>query len=612
VPVAEGPIQELTGQSSTAEFLRAWRQLQEDHGGRRSLRVALTASSTIDTLLPYLGCFLAQRGFAPQFIVAPFNQIYQSLLDPGSVVRAIKADVTIVLPRLEDLCAAAIRQLAMLDPTGIEAARAAAHAEMARLSRALLEFERAEPGPLIVGTLPPPASIPLGLLDASHPASLSHLVRELNLALWHTAREASSLHLLDVETILGRLGTERAWDHRMAYLSGCPLSTAALRSLGEHLSRAVSALFLPSAKVVVVDLDNTLWGGIVGEDGPQGIALAETGLGAAFVAFQDALLALRAQGVLLTVASKNNEADAFEVFDHHPAMRLRRTHLSAYRIGWGPKSESLRELALELSLGLDSFVFVDDSAAECAEVRHMLPEVAVLELPPDPARYVDAIRSIAAFDRMRLTTEDRRRADSYEVERVRAGAQPDAAAGSANPEALREYLTSLELTITVRRLRRHDVSRAAQLTQKTNQFNLTTIRRSDADVESLRRSPDWRLYSVEVTDRFGEYGLTGLAFVDCADPLRPHLETLILSCRVLGRGVESAFFWEVMQDLRSHGADQLTARFIPTAKNVPIREFLPRHGFEPSIDGLSVCSPLPGRAFDVGYVAARFAVDNEP
>jgi FkbH-like protein len=360
--------------------------------------------------------------------------------------------------------------------------------------------------------------------------------------------------------------------------------------------------------VVVVDLDNTLWGGIVGEDGPQGIVLGETGLGAAFVAFQEALLSLRAQGVLLAVASKNNEADVFEVFDSHPAMRLRREHWAASRIGWQSKSTSLKELAEELSLGLDSFVFVDDSATECAEVRRLLPQVTVVELPPDPARYVEVLRSEPALDRMRLTAEDLMRAVAYDAEKARARAQLSAA-DLSDPGALRAHLKSLELKVAARRLRTCDVPRAAQLTQKTNQFNLTTIRRTEAEVELLRRDPEWSLYVLEVVDRFGDYGQTGLIFARRADAHTWHLDTVLVSCRVLGRGVESAFLWQVIEDLTGRGVRTLTARVVPTAKNGPAMDFLPRHGFECDSQDNWSRGPLPGQPFDVDHIASEFFRD---
>ena len=596
----------LTSESSTGVFQRRWRELSDAPGALRPVSIAIAASFTVDTLLPYLGGLLAQRGLFARFTVAPFGQIYQSLLDPNSELRAAEADVTLVLARLEDLCARPLADLALLDPARLGDARAEVHAEIDRLCGALAAFETATAGTLLVGTLPAPPHPPLGVLDASHPASLVQLTRECNVALWSAAQKRRRLRLVDVDQVIAELGAAKAWDPRMAVLAGCPLSTAGLRHLADHLSRTIAALMLPTAKVVVLDLDNTLWGGIVGEDGPGGIAIGPTGLGAAFAAFQDALLALRAQGVLLAVASKNNEADAFEIFDHHPGMRLRREHLAAHRISWQSKSESLRELAAELSLGIDSFVFIDDSPTECAEIRGVLPEVTVVELPAEPARYVEALRAVRQLDRMTLTDEDRMRAAAYAAEKARTAARTSA---EGDPDALRAHLRSLGLVVHVRRIGDADVARAAQLTQKTNQFNLTTVRRSEADIEALRRDPAWRLYALDVTDRFGDYGTTGLVFAHRTDDTTWDLESVILSCRVLGRGVESALLRVVTADLVEAGARRLTGRLIPTKKNAPVRDFLPRHGFVPAAgDGPGeafVKQPLPGAPFDDDHVTAH-------
>ncbi|HET9627676.1 MAG TPA: HAD-IIIC family phosphatase [Kofleriaceae bacterium] len=596
----------LTVESSVAAFHRRWRELSAAPGALRPVTVAIVASYTVDPLLPYLGCLFAQRGLFATFTVAPFGQIYQSLLDPQSEIRA--ATITIVLARLEDLCARPIAQLATLEPDAVRAARAEVHAELDRLTAALASFSAAAPGLVLVGTLPPPPSTPLGVLDASHPASLGQLGREANLALWRAVSGQRRLRLIDVEQVIAQVGTARAWDARMAVLAGCPLSSAALRQLADHLTRAIAALLVPPAKVIVLDLDHTLWGGIVGEDGPAGIQIGPSGVGAAFAAFQDALLALRAQGVLLAVASKNNEADALEVFDHHPGMKIRREHLAAHQISWQPKSASLRALARELSLGLDSFVFIDDSPTECAEVRGVLPEVTVVELPAEPARYVEALRAVAVLDRMTLTDEDRARPAAYRTEQARKEAL---AAADGDPDALRAHLRSLALVARVRRIDETgdaDVARAAQLTQKTNQFNLTTVRRSEAEIEAMRRDPAWRLYALDVTDRFGDYGTTGLVFARRTGEASWDLETVLLSCRVLGRGVESALLRVVTDDLIAAGARQLTSRFVATAKNAPARDFLARHGFarvagEPG--EVYVKAPLPGAAFDDAHIAAR-------
>jgi FkbH-like protein len=603
---APGP-ERLTVESPSGVFQRRWRELSGGPSTLRPVSIAIVASFTVDTLLPYLGAFLAQRGLLAQFTVAPFGQIYQTLLDPGSEVRTSGAEITLVLARLEELCARPLADLALLDPDKVGQARADAHAEIGRLCGALESFEAATSGMILVGTLPAPPTTPLGVLDASHPASRVQLARECNVALWNTVQRRRRLRLFDLDQVIAQLGADKAWDPRMAIVAGCPLSAAGLRHLADRLTRAVASLLLPAAKVIVLDLDNTLWGGIVGEDGPGGIAIGPSGLGAAFAAFQDALLALRAQGVLLAIASKNNEADAFEIFDNHPGMRIRRAHLAAHRISWQSKTESLRQLAGELSLGVDSFVFIDDSPTECAEVRSVLPEVTVVQLPPEPARYVDALRAVPQLDRMTLTDEDRMRAAAYAAETARTAAR---AATEGDPDALRAHLRALELVIHVRRIGDADVPRAAQLTQKTNQFNLTTVRRSEADLEAMRRDPAWRLYALDVTDRFGDYGTTGLVFARKVDGATWDLETVLLSCRVLGRGVESALLRVVTADLVEAGARRLTARLVPTKKNAPVRDFLPRHGFAPaSGDGgpgeAFVKEPLPGEPFDDSHVTVR-------
>lgn len=597
----------LTLESSPAAFQRRWRELGAAPGALRPVSVAIAASFTVDTLLPYLGSLLAQRGLYARFTVAPFGQIYQSLLDPGSEVRAAAADVTLVLARLEDVCARPFAELASLDPIRVQAARADAHAEIERLCGAVSSFEAATTGTVLIGTLPTPPTTPLGVLDASHAASVTQLARECNLAMWRAVQKSRRLRLVDVDAVIARLGAARAWDARMALIAGCPLSAAGLRHLADQLTRTIAALMLPAAKVIVLDLDNTLWGGIVGEDGPGGIAIGPTGVGAAFAAFQEALLALRAQGVLLAIASKNNEADALEILDNHPGMRIRREHVAARQISWGTKSEALRALAKELSLGTDSFVFIDDSPTECAEVRSVLPEVTVVQLPDDPARYVEVLRAVPQLDRMSLTDEDRMRAAAYAAETARADAR---AAAQGDPDALRAYRRSLELVVRVRRVGDADVARTAQLTQKTNQFNLTTIRRSEADIEALRRDPAWRLYALDVTDRFGDYGTTGLVFAHrLGDSTTWDLDTVLLSCRVLGRGVESALLRLVTGDLMAAGARRLTGRLIPTPKNAPARDFLPRHGFAPiPAEGgpgeAFVKEPLPGAPFDDDHVKA--------
>jgi FkbH-like protein len=564
----DAPIRELHAR---------WRQLQSDHTGLRAIRVTLTASYTIETMVPILGALLADRGLYATFEVAPHDQIYQTLLDAGST----RTDVLLVLPRLEDLCARPLAELATVEPARVEAARAACVLEVDRLASALEEAQRRSGAIVICGSFAPPSSTPLGIADGAHAASEVHLRGELNRHLWtRFAAARGAVFLADVSGAVTQLGSSAAYDARLWFLSRVPYSIAGTKSVAACLARSIAALYTAPAKAIVLDLDDTLWGGVVGEDGIGGLTLGESGLGAAYRAFQAALLVLRAQGFLLCVASKNNEADALEVFDRHPAMLIRREHLSAWRIGWGPKSESLRHLADELSIGLDSLVFLDDSPTEREEVRCALPQVTVPDLPADVAGYVRALRALPALDRALFTAEDRARADQYAAERSRSAGR----AASSDPDLREAYLRSLELEIIVAQAADADVERVAQLTQKTNQFNLTTIRRTSAEIAALRSDPRWRVYTMSAHDRFGDYGLTGVLLARGDDATRWEIDTFLLSCRVLGRDVETAFLGAVLRELWAAGATAIEARFVPTQKNAPARDFLVTHGFLPDGD----------------------------
>jgi FkbH-like protein len=271
--------------------------------------------------------------------------------------------------------------------------------------------------------------------------------------------------------------------------------------------------------------------------------------------------------------------------------------LAAFRINWNRKSDSLIDLARELRLGLDSMVFIDDSPTECDEVRRLLPEVTVLQMPEDPAQAVASLRSLPELDRVVLTSEDRTRADQYRVERER-GAREAQAAG--DPAKLEEYLRSLALKVEVRRPNPDERARVAQLTQKTNQFNLTTIRRTEAEIDALMGDPAWRVFVLTVTDRFGDYGLVGVCIAEVGERFR--LDTFLLSCRVLGRGVETAFFAEVARHLAELGCNALEAMFVETQRNAPARPFLGAHGFVPTPQGAWLRSPLDAHAISAPHI----------
>lgn len=325
-------------------------------------------------------------------------------------------------------------------------------------------------------------------------------------------------------------------------------------------------------KCLVLDADNTLWGGIIGEDGIDGIQIGDEFPGSAFRDFQKLLLTWRDQGVFLAVASKNNEADVWEVFDKHSGMVLRREHLSAWQINWLPKAENISLIARSLNIGTDSLVFIDDNPMEIAYMRDARPEVTSLLLPPEPADIVSTLQALTLFDKLEITDEDRKRADMMRAERDRE------VLGTQISHA--DFLSALDLKVDLFKVRTEDLGRITQLINKTNQFNLTTIRRTLDEVRALANSPNFRLYGLRVTDKFGEYGLTGVIIVQVSDDRRRWtLDTLLLSCRVLGRGVETALVGALADDARGEGAAEFHSSFIPTAKNALCASFLSDQGF---------------------------------
>jgi len=319
-------------------------------------------------------------------------------------------------------------------------------------------------------------------------------------------------------------------------------------------------------KCIVLDLDNTLWGGIVGEDGMDGIALALKGKGADFIAFQQALLDMYDRGIILAINSNNNPDDALRVIRTHPNMILKEKHFAAQRINWNDKVTNLCELAKELNIGLDSMVFFDDSPTNRHAVRGMLPEVEVPELPEDPSLYTKTLLSLPYFTTKAITDEDKMRGNLYVTERLRKESEKDFS-------STEEFLKSLGLEVRVHRNDAESLERLAQLSEKTNQFNTNKRPLTVDEVRALVESGEHEVFHARVTDRFGDSGITAVSFITKRKD-HWHIDTLLMSCRVLGRGIEQAFMHAIATAAKAEGAKRITLTFTPTEKNAPARAYI--------------------------------------
>jgi FkbH-like protein len=382
----------------------------------------------------------------------------------------------------------------------------------------------------------------------------------------------SFLHICDWEFLANRLGGLAARDERSWFESKQPCSSVLLVELAREVAQLIFSLKRAPKKVLVLDLDNTLWGGVVADDGLEGIELGDTSpRGEAFKAFQKYIVSLKQRGVLLAVCSKNDLDKAQEPFQKHPEMVLRLDDIVSFKANWEPKSENIRAMAPELNLGLDSFVFVDDNPAEIEIVRQFVPEVTTILLGPDPSDYVAQLADCRLFEPRSITSEDTERTNQY-----RSDAQRKNLAASVTD--MDAYLTSLEMESTISEFVPVDVPRLSQLINKSNQFNLTTHRRSEAEVSAVMNDKNFAGFSVRLKDRFGDHGLISIVIGEkVGDTMK--IDTWLMSCRVLKRGVEEEVLNELVRLAKWKNCTRLEGIFLPTPKNEMVRDFYGKMGF---------------------------------
>lgn len=502
--------------------------------------LGIAATFTAEGLEAPLRFMLQEAGLPLALEFAPYHQVFQELIAPGSVLSSHPTGANLVLLRLEDFLRDAppgvdLRQL--LDRTGAE------------LVDAARQFSRRSTVPSIFVVLEPT------------PAASAEIRNPLGSA---TAALAEALQTLPGAVVLRSADVDplcvvERFDPVADRLAHIPYTDDYFAALALAVARRIHLMLVPAHKVLVLDCDNTIWRGVVGEDGPLGI-----GLDPAFLAVQRFAVAAQEKGTLVCLASKNVEADVLEVLASRPDMVLKAEHVVAHRVNWEPKVGNLRSLARELNLGLDSFVFIDDNPVECGQVLEALPEVVTLQLPESAADVGGFLEHLWTFDKVSVTQEDARRTAMYRENAARDNLE-------AGVVDIGEFLAALQLVIGIDAPAEDEWPRVAQLTQRTNQFNFTTVRRTEAEMRALPAAGS-RVLAVHVQDRFGDYGLVGMVIADVRGR-ELQVDTFVLSCRVLGRGVEHATLARLGALAVSLGLDAVRLPYRKTAKNEPARAF---------------------------------------
>ena len=520
----------------------------------RTNTLVVSANFAADPLVEPLELWSRELDLGWNVELAPYDQVFQGLLDPASALRRNRAGTNVVLLRLQDLARGNGRPL---------------ERDLDELARAIAGAARESPVAHLVCVCPPSSAALAGEEPAAEFARHEERLVE-------ALADATNVEVVTGAELLERYPVEEYDNPKGDRLAHLPYTEELFTALATLIARRVSARLSPAIKVIALDCDQTLWRGVCGEVGAEGVAIEE-----GHVALQRFVLERRHGGVLLVLCSKNNEEDVWAVFERRDDMLLRPENLAATRLNWRPKSENLRELADELNLGLDSFVLLDDDPVACAEVIAGCPEVLTLRLPPDPKDYEAFLEHVWPLDTGTATTEDAERTRRYRQESVRREARGSAPSFAA-------FIESLELDVRIESPRPEQLPRVAQLTVRTNQFNLTGVRRTEEELRALLSAGELEALVVDVSDRFGDYGLVG-ALLFRRDASALVVDTFLLSCRALGRGVEHRMLAELGRIARERGQEQVAIPFRPTEKNTPAAQFLESVVGEP-VDGSTTVS----------------------
>lgn len=531
-----------------------FKSLPDDFPAR--MCISIVTDFTDDILKNIFSGALLSEDIYPTVYKVPYRQYHFELKDPSSGLYAANSEVTFMCFSMNPFKDSELRM---------------SRDHFEGLLGDIERYAAATKGTVVVNSFVMSYRSAYGIMPERGP--FFALVRDYNQRLGELASRVPNIVILDTNRIVHGLGELNVFDMRGLYAFDLPFTHAFMTALAEEWAAYTRALIGRIKKCIVVDLDNTLWGGVVGELGPTGIALGPDYPGNAFMNFQRALLDFYNRGIVLAIASKNNPEDVEEVFRSNPYMVLKERHFAAMRIGWGDKAENIMDMARELNIGAESMVFIDDDPLNRTMVRERLPGVSVPEFSLPPEEYARALYDLDLFTQLSLTEEDLQRGKMYADERQRKKT-------IASAKSIDEYVAELGIAIRVSKNEQPLIPRISQLTLKTNQFNLTTRRYTEHDIHDLIKRGAL-VFSGEVSDKFGDYGTVVVAIVvpDRTTEYEAVLDTFLMSCRVMGRNVECAFMDYVAHELHARNIRKLHAEFIPTAKNKPTETFLSDHGF---------------------------------
>lgn len=523
----------------------------------KTIRLAFIGNFTLQPLKAYLEATCLQAGIVTEFFFGGYDQHIQEMADTESELYRFDPQWTFLFLDQKVLLPELYNHFYSLSP---EQRLKCVTEKMDGLQHLAKKFLDHSQSLLGVSDFLRPVQYAMGIYDSREASGEKTMIQVLNhrLSKW-TQDIPSRLYRIDSEKVLTACGKHAVGDEKMRYLAKMVIPEKALPELAQELMRYIKPALGLTKKCLVLDLDNTLWGGILGEDGLEGIQLGIEPPGNAFYEFQKAVKVLQRRGILLAINSKNNFDLVREAFEKHPDMQLRLDDFACIRANWQDKARNMREIALDLNIGLDSLVYMDDNPAERLLMRQEIPEVWTVEMPEDFSNFRQTLLELDVFEVLNITEEDRKRTDLYRAEAKRKGLK-------AEITDLRQYLESLAIVVEIYPAEPFTIPRIAQLTQRTNQFNLTTRRYKETDIQRMAQSDDWRVYVLKSSDRFGDHGIVGVGILRQLKKVW-EIDTFLLSCRVIGRGIEQMLLYHIGKEALSGGAETLRGFYRATRKN---------------------------------------------
>jgi FkbH-like protein len=537
---------------------------------QKKIKVAILSSFTINGLEEALRVKCAESDITCATYLCGYGQYNQDILDQSSKLYEFSPDITFMI-----IDTRSVLSTLFYTPYTIPAndRRTYIDKRVADFVNLVKTFKNRTGSKLVLTNCNIPTYSPYGICEVRTEYGLKEMVYDFNARLSDAFRSDPQVFLFDFNSFVAKYGEINVLDYRQFLVGDIKVSLSYIPHLAEELMGYVKANLGVNRKCIVLDLDNTLWGGIIGEDGFDRIDLSLKPPGMAFMEFQRVLLALYQRGVILAINSRNNEDEALRAIRDHPFMVLREEHFATMKINWSDKISNMKEIAQELNIGLDSIVYFDDDPINRELMSKAIPQIKTIDLPDDPSLYASTLMQINDFNTLVMTNEDRNRGEMYREEHKRT----ELKRSSSN---LEDFLKQLEIRVTMKKANNFTIPRIAQLTLKTNQFNLTTRRYQEEDVETLAQDHTKLIGCAQTKDKFGDNGITGVYIVNKNHVDKEwFIDTFLLSCRVMGRGIEDAMMGYILSKAKEEGVIKVKAEFIPTKKNKPCEQLLPNFGF---------------------------------